>query len=490
MKRLRLLFIPLFTLALVVPRFAHPNSAAAPPTRVAIVGGGLSGLVVAYRLSLAGIPFILFESELRLGGRVRTEARPEHGRFEMGAELINTDHRSIQSLARELELDLTWRTQPSRGQQKRFLFGGRMLSHAQFSQELFANSGPALRRLHRDVMAVRTDSAEATRLENMTVREYLDQTLGSRDSDLRVYLEVVAQTEMGQATSRSSARYLLTGLAIDLAGESIDFMPDYDEAIVLENGTQSLVDRLLARIDDRSIRLGHRVRGIERRTDGRFSLDIQAGETSSRATFEQVVLASSLSNVRDLPIAGFEWPADLSAFMRAAHFADVTKVVLRFSQPFWLNDGETGRFVSDLGITTWDSSRRCSGCVGQLTLYLHEGGEGAASIEARVQAFVSSLTAAFPSESPHFLGSEGIRWPMAYTVPTRAENSASRVENVAQHAIPGLTIVGDAFSVRDQGYMNGAVETAERAAARLIRGRTVRPGRCQAFFERAPKTLP
>lgn len=488
MNRLRVLFIPLFAVALVAPRFAHPNSAAAPTARVAIVGGGLSGLVVAYRLSLAGIPFILFESESRVGGRVRTEARPEHGRFEMGGELINTDHGSIRSLARELELHLTWRTQPSRGQQKRFLFGGRILSHAQFSREAFATSGRALRRLHRDAMAVRTDASEASRLETLSVREYLDRTLGPVDSDLRVYLEVIAQTEMGEATSRSSARYLLAGLAIDLAAQSVDFMPDYDEAIVLENGTQSLVERLVARIDDRSIRLEHRVRGIERRADGRFALDIQAGETSNLATFEQVVLATSLSAVRDLPIAGFEWPAGFSAFMHAAHFADVTKVVLRFSQPFWLNDGETGRFVSDLGITAWDSSRRCSGCIGQLTLYLHEDSERLGSIEARVQAFVSALTAAFPGENARFLGSEAIRWPLAYTVPTRAENSASRVENVALHAIPGLTIVGEAFSARDQGYMNGAVETAERAASRLIQAHSFRLARCSAFFERANPT--
>lgn len=42
-------------------------------TRVAIIGGGISGLSAAYYLSRAGIPFTLFEAEARLGGVIRTD---------------------------------------------------------------------------------------------------------------------------------------------------------------------------------------------------------------------------------------------------------------------------------------------------------------------------------------------------------------------------------------------------------------------------------
>ncbi len=42
------------------------------PRRIAIVGGGISGLAAAYQLASLGIPFTLFEASARLGGIVET----------------------------------------------------------------------------------------------------------------------------------------------------------------------------------------------------------------------------------------------------------------------------------------------------------------------------------------------------------------------------------------------------------------------------------
>ena len=51
------------------------SSGAAPPKRIAIAGGGISGLATAYQLACDGVECTLFEASDRLGGIVETVRR-------------------------------------------------------------------------------------------------------------------------------------------------------------------------------------------------------------------------------------------------------------------------------------------------------------------------------------------------------------------------------------------------------------------------------
>jgi oxygen-dependent protoporphyrinogen oxidase len=48
------------------------STGAAPPRRIAIAGGGISGLATAYQLACDGVEYTLFEASDRLGGIVET----------------------------------------------------------------------------------------------------------------------------------------------------------------------------------------------------------------------------------------------------------------------------------------------------------------------------------------------------------------------------------------------------------------------------------
>jgi monoamine oxidase len=73
------------------------SCARAGPGEVAIVGGGLAGLVALRTLTKAGIEARLYEGRRRLGGRVftRTDFPIDHGWVEMGGQLVNSDHADI-----------------------------------------------------------------------------------------------------------------------------------------------------------------------------------------------------------------------------------------------------------------------------------------------------------------------------------------------------------------------------------------------------------
>ncbi|MFP8952786.1 FAD-dependent oxidoreductase [Natrialbaceae archaeon A-arb3/5] len=72
----------------------------ASPT-VAVVGGGLAGLVAARHLAAAGVDAMVYEREDRVGGRVRTRDR-DGFRLDRGFQVLFTSYPAVQS---ELDLD-------------------------------------------------------------------------------------------------------------------------------------------------------------------------------------------------------------------------------------------------------------------------------------------------------------------------------------------------------------------------------------------------
>src|SRR5262245_364687 len=93
--------------AIAIGRFPPPARGATAP-KVVAAGAGLAGLTCTFRLKQAGIVADLHEATSRLGGRCWTR----RGDFaadqlaEHGGELIDTGHRELRRLAKEMSLEL------------------------------------------------------------------------------------------------------------------------------------------------------------------------------------------------------------------------------------------------------------------------------------------------------------------------------------------------------------------------------------------------
>jgi type I restriction enzyme R subunit len=72
---------------------------------IAIVGGGVAGLTAAYRISQKGRPVHLFEASQRCGGRIftRKNFNADNQFVELGAELVDTGHKDLIRIAKELQ---------------------------------------------------------------------------------------------------------------------------------------------------------------------------------------------------------------------------------------------------------------------------------------------------------------------------------------------------------------------------------------------------
>ncbi|MTB52830.1 NAD(P)/FAD-dependent oxidoreductase [Lewinella sp. W8] len=73
---------------------------------VIIIGAGLTGLTLAYRLQRAGTKALVLEGRPRPGGRIFTHYAPGKAPVEMGATWLGLKHRHLVGLLRELEIPL------------------------------------------------------------------------------------------------------------------------------------------------------------------------------------------------------------------------------------------------------------------------------------------------------------------------------------------------------------------------------------------------
>ncbi|MDY8134504.1 flavin monoamine oxidase family protein [Aquimarina sp. 2201CG5-10] len=73
-------------------------------TEVLIIGAGLTGMLLAYRLKKKKISFKIIEARDRIGGRIHTILSQNSTPIEMGATWLGSQHQELLALLKELEL--------------------------------------------------------------------------------------------------------------------------------------------------------------------------------------------------------------------------------------------------------------------------------------------------------------------------------------------------------------------------------------------------
>lgn len=450
----------------------YPEASGGP--RIAVVGAGIAGLTAAYRLGQAGSSVTVFDSWNRVGGRIFSARGmwAEGQLTELGGELIDTGHGALRGLAEELglTLDPILETAGSGVRQDTWFFGGRVVSDA----EIVDAFRPVAPRLQADVASEKNEE-EFARIDELGLSAYLD-SIQEMDPMLRALLDAAYVGEYGRELSEQSPWNLLWLIDAKTA-DPFRVYGDSDEAFHVHGGNDQITTGLAERLG-RPIELEHRLLSVKETASGAFRLAFDRGGGSSHEEqFERVVFALPFTRLRDVELPA-SIPAQKKEVIDQLGMGTNAKLMAQFGERVWrTRHRSSGSVTTDNGLQLlWETSRSMDGTAGILTVFAggrigEQIGEGTA--EAQVQNRLTKIDAIFPDTAAAYIPGTAARmhWPSvehtrgSYTcyLPGQARFSGREGERVGN-----LHFCGEHTSADFQGYINGAVESAERVAVEIM----------------------
>ncbi|MCW3846878.1 FAD-dependent oxidoreductase [Sphingomonas sp. LB-2] len=229
---------------------------AARPGKVAIIGGGIAGLTALHYLTEAGIDAHLYEGRERTGGRMYTHVPATGPAFEVGGQLVNTDHLDMHALISRFGIKLIDRK--AEPHDTLILADGRLVEDAELANALRGIAG----QIGKDADRLDKDYAGVSReLDRISFKDYLDKHAALISEPwVRRLLEMSCRTEFGVEPEESSGIQLIFNLPT-VHGQRAEVLGGSDEKFVMEGGSGALAQAMTANYASR-ISTGKRLLGI------------------------------------------------------------------------------------------------------------------------------------------------------------------------------------------------------------------------------------
>jgi monoamine oxidase len=489
-----------------VPAASRAYGAATP--RVAVVGAGISGLAAALRLQDSGVASTVYEANTRIGGRMFSNAdtwKASGQVSEWGGELIDTNHKTIQALAKRfgIPLDDLVQAEPSSAEPT-YYFGGAYYPYADATKDFQPVHQAISDAMKTFTWPVRYDSYPGypqgyttkpggVELSQLSVYDWIEQHVpGGHASNMGKLLDVAYVIEYGGDSRDQTALNLLGLLAYQPSPGQFSIFGLSDERYHMRGGNDQLPRRIAAALPEGSVKTGWKLTGLATNADGTQTLTFTIGTTTRTVTADHTVVAVPLGVLKtlDFGAAGFD---DIKTGQIAAmRMGSNAKLQLQFTQRLWNGTGawpgiSNGESYSDTGYqNTWDVTRAQAGREGILVDYT--GGAAAdgydlgptafadqsnGKVGMYARAFLAQLEPVFPGVTALWNGKAALSaWPKnpyslgAYSYwPTDYCHRYAGYERVRQ----GNThFAGEHCSIDYQGFMEGGAAEGQRAALEVL----------------------
>ena len=454
--------------------------------RVAIVGGGLAGLMAGREL-IDYCDVTIYEARDRFGGRVWSQPRSGGGLVEAGGELIGYNHPIWLSLAKEFQLGLSVITSDSN------------FDALDLDMPLYLDGKKRSDRVLRRVYDEMTDAfnkmsrrakdidphrpwraANAGKLDQRRLSDWIAKLNCSRLT--KIAIEEQFTNDAGQSTDQQS---YLANLAVVKGGalpKHCNAFFSQTETLRCSEGNDALAKCLAADTQKKGGTL-HKSTPVHAIDVGEDHVTIKA-EGKAPDVFDYVVLAipPSLWPGAENPTVAItpDLPLDYHVTMGTA-----VKYLSPLKTRFWIGEGLAPTATSNQFGVTWEGTDNQIAAPGNdVELSLFAGGPvaqdaldqlrtgGMAAVDRfyrdRIGAIYAGYAASLAS-NPKFMAWPDDPWTRAgYSCP--APGDVCRAEPLLAKAFhKRMFFAGEHTCFAYFGYMEGALQSGKRAAANILK---------------------
>src|SRR5579864_8033062 len=354
---------------------------AATPPRIAIIGGGISGLDAALTLQDAGYASTIYEASSRVGGRMHSDTTSwANGQTsEWCGELIDTRHKTILQLANRYGLDTVdlLQAQPMSSQDTYFFFNKYYLqktADGDFQQVHNVLQGQIQAAPFPTVYNSYTSAGY--QLDHLSLYDWIEQYVtGGHSSNMGQLLDVAYNIEFGRETNVQSSLNLVYLLGFQPKPGNFSIFGKSDERYHIVGGNQQLPTAIANSLPGGSINLNWRMTAIATNMDGSYTLTFSTPSGKQTATFDRVILTIPFSVLRTLDYSQAGFDSLKQTAITQLGYGTNSKLQLQFDARFWNGTGawpgiSTGNIYTDVGFQNcWDVTRGQPGTTGIIVDY-------------------------------------------------------------------------------------------------------------------------
>jgi monoamine oxidase len=442
-------------------------------TEVAVIGAGLSGLTAARAIAGADREVLVLEARDRVGGRLLNATMDGGVTVDVGGQWVGSDHVRVRRLAADLGIEMF----PQFGAGRNLLdVGGKWRRYRgtipRLGPRVLWDVFVARRRIDRIARAVGAEepwaAGRAAELDRETLAEWCQANV--RTAIARELIGLAGRTVWGTGPEELSMLHVAFYVA---AAGGFDKLIDTEGGAQqdrLDGGAQMLPLGVAASLGER-VRLGIPVRRVEQHDGG---VRIIADGISVEAARAIIAIPPRLAAKIDFEP---KLPERRRLLGERLLPGALTKCMALYDEPFWRAEGLSGESVTDAGpvTLTFDSSPR-DGSAGVLLGFV--GGP-----EAREMAAIepAERRAAVLACFERLFGSPAAT-PLDYAEQAWAQEAWSGGGPTSNFGPGGWTECGSALreplgrvhwagteaATIWSGYMEGALQAGERAAAEVL----------------------